>query len=167
LFEHAAFGRLFEVAFCTAVALMLVTAFRLLEIWSELRRLLSELERSGLRYGFSRLENLSWSFWRQGGDDTRWAMMSRSLASLHQIASDPWGVTPDISEPDIETVKKLHDQAAQLSIALANGTGHAHDVEPLTRALPHLLAQSRAESMRHRSSRPCRRGEPAPRRFLN
>jgi hypothetical protein len=146
LFEHAAFGRLFEVAFCTAVALMLVTAFRLLEIWSELRRLLSELERSGLRYGFSRLENLSWSFWRQGGDDTRWAMMSRSLASLHQIASDPWGVTPDISEPDIETVKKLHDQAAQLSIALANGTGHAHDVEPLTRALPHLLAQSRAES---------------------
>ena len=87
LFEHQAFSALYTVVFCLVVALMLSSAFRMTQIWVDLRQLLIDLERSPVRTAFSRVKGLSWSFWRQGGEDAEWVYMSRALEKLGQLGS--------------------------------------------------------------------------------
>jgi hypothetical protein len=87
LFEHQGFSVLYTVLFCLVVALMLSSAFRMMQIWVDLRQLLIDLERSPVRAAFSRVKGLSWSFWRQGGEDTEWVYMSRALEKLGQLGS--------------------------------------------------------------------------------
>jgi hypothetical protein len=87
LFEHQAFSVLYTVLFCLVVALMLSSAFRMMQIWVDLRLLLIDLERSPVRTAFSRVKGLSWSFWRQGGEDAEWVYMSRALEKLGQLGS--------------------------------------------------------------------------------
>ena len=87
LFERWTFGLVFLVLFCLVVALMLSSGFRMAEIWIDLRRLLIELERRPVRVAFSRVKGLTWSFWRQGGEDAEWAYMARSLEALAQLGS--------------------------------------------------------------------------------
>jgi hypothetical protein len=86
LFEHYLFGRLYEALFCLVVSLMLSSGFRLGQIWTGLRRLLRELERSPIRYAFSRLKGESWSpIWQSGGQEDEWTNMARSFEVMKQI----------------------------------------------------------------------------------
>jgi hypothetical protein len=78
---------LYIVLFCLVVALMLSSAFRMTQIWVDLRQLLIDLERSPVRTAFSRVKGLSWSFWRQGGEDAEWVYMSRALEKMGQLGS--------------------------------------------------------------------------------
>ena len=87
LFEHQSFSVLYIVLFCLVVALMLSSAFRMTQIWVDLRQLLIDLERSPVRTAFSRVKGFSWSFWRQGGEDAEWVYMSRALEKLGQLGS--------------------------------------------------------------------------------
>jgi hypothetical protein len=107
LFEHPAFGRLYDVVLCAAVSLMLAEGFRLRQIWSELRGLLFEIERSPIRPAFGQLRGLGWSsIWRQWGEEVDRASLTRSLdavqrlgscdiAELLQAAWKPGAVEPD------------------------------------------------------------------------
>jgi hypothetical protein len=86
LFERPWFGRLYEVLLCVAVFVMLWKGFRLGQIWSELKRLLFELERSPLRFAFARLQGFTWSpIWRQGGQEAEWVFMARSIGLIGHL----------------------------------------------------------------------------------
>ncbi len=87
LFEKRAFSQLYGVLFCLVVALMLSSGFRMAQIWVDLRKLLIELDCRPVRAAFSRLKGMSWSFWRQGGEDAEWADMARSLEGVGRMAS--------------------------------------------------------------------------------
>jgi hypothetical protein len=86
LFERLGFGLLYEAWFILVVMLMLSSGLRLGQIWSELRKLLRELERSPIRQAFSRLTGESWSpIWQSGGQEDALTNMSRSFEVLKQI----------------------------------------------------------------------------------
>jgi hypothetical protein len=86
LFEKIEFERLYEAWFVLVVMLMLSSGLRLGQVWSELRRLLRELERSPIRHAFSRLTGESWSpIWQSGGQEDAWTNMSRSFEVLKRI----------------------------------------------------------------------------------
>jgi hypothetical protein len=86
LFERLGFGLLYEAWFILVVMLMLSSGLRLGQIWSELRKLLRELERSPIRQAFSRLTGESWSpIWQAGGQEDALTNMSRSFEVLKQI----------------------------------------------------------------------------------
>ena len=87
LFERWGFGALYTILFCLVVALMLSSGFRMAQIWVDLRRLLIELERRPVRVAFFRIKGLTWSFWKQGGEDAEWAYMARSLEALGRLGS--------------------------------------------------------------------------------
>lgn len=87
LFERWGFGALYAILFCLVVALMLSSGFRMAQIWVDLRRLLIELERRPVRVAFLRIKGLTWSFWKQGGEDAEWAYMARSLEALGRLGS--------------------------------------------------------------------------------
>jgi hypothetical protein len=87
LFERRPFGWIYEVLFCLVMALMLSAGFRFGQIWSKLKDLLNELERSRIRLAFSRLKGFSWSpIWRPGGRGIEWVNMARSFEALRYIA---------------------------------------------------------------------------------
>jgi hypothetical protein len=66
---------------------MLSAGFRFGQIWSKLKDLLNELERSRIRLAFSRLKGFSWSpIWRPGGRGIEWVNMARSFEALRYIA---------------------------------------------------------------------------------
>ena len=85
VFERTSFMVLYEVLFSLVVALMLSSGFRMAQIWIQLRQLLVELERRPIRAAFSGFKDMSWSFWRQGGEDAEWAPMVRSLEAVAKI----------------------------------------------------------------------------------
>ena len=87
MFERQAFSALYTIVFCLVVALMLSSAFRMAQIWVDLRQLLIDLERRPVRVAFFRIKGLTWSFWRQGGEDAEWVYMARSLEALGQLGS--------------------------------------------------------------------------------
>lgn len=86
LFEKPVFSRVYAVLFSIAVAMLLASGLRLWEVWSWLRNLLRELERSPLRQAFSRLKGFGWSpIWRQGGEEAELINIARSLEAIRQI----------------------------------------------------------------------------------
>jgi len=86
LFEQQPFGLIYELLFCLVVALMLATGFRLGQIWLKFKKLLNDLERSRIRFAFSRLKGFSWSpIWRPGGQSVEWTNMERSFESIRNI----------------------------------------------------------------------------------
>jgi hypothetical protein len=88
LFERRPFGWIYEVLFCLVMALMLSAGFRFGQIWSKLKDLLNELERSRIRLAFSRLKGFSWSpIWRPGGRGVEWVNMARSFEAIRYIAT--------------------------------------------------------------------------------
>jgi hypothetical protein len=94
LFEQRPFGWIYEFLFCSVMALILSSGFRLAQIWTELHKLLLELKTSRVRFAFSRLKDHNWSpIWRQGSEDAEWSYMVRSFECLQEIAnceaSDP------------------------------------------------------------------------------
>ncbi|HEY6352766.1 MAG TPA: hypothetical protein VI636_25505 [Candidatus Angelobacter sp.] len=91
IFEHVSFGIIYEVLFCLVVLLMLTGGFRLAEVWSELKKLLAELDQSRVRLSFSHLKEYSWSpIWQAGVQEIEWTSITRSLEVLRRIkACDP------------------------------------------------------------------------------
>ena len=87
IFERTSFTWLYTVLFSLVVALMLSSGFRMAEIWIDLRRLLVEIDRHPIRAAFSRFKGMSWSFWRQGGEDAEWAYLVRSLEAVARLES--------------------------------------------------------------------------------
>ncbi len=86
LFEDFTFSVLYEVLFGLVVALMLSAGLRLGQVWSDTKKLLGELQRSPIRYAFSRLKGASWSpIWQSGGEDAQLLNRSQSFEVLGEI----------------------------------------------------------------------------------
>jgi hypothetical protein len=65
---------------------MLAEGFRLRQIWTELRTLLLEIERSPIRPTFNQLHGLGWSsIWRQWGEDVDRASLTRSIDAVRRF----------------------------------------------------------------------------------
>lgn len=89
IFEHLSFGIIYEVLFCLVVLLMLSAGFRLGQIWSDLKKLLAELDQSRVRLAFNQLEEYSWSpIWQSGVHEIEWTNITRSIEVLSQIKND-------------------------------------------------------------------------------
>jgi hypothetical protein len=125
LFERPAFGRVYEVLLCTAVLMMLTKGFRLGLIWSELRGLLFELDRSPIRLAFSRLKGFNWSpIWRQGGQEAEWVFIARSLEALRRLGScdrDMVQAVKTCDEPADPGLEEVHEQLQNILKELEAG----------------------------------------------
>lgn len=128
-FEDRAFSFVYTALFAVAMAMMLSCGLRLWEVWSMLRGLLQELERTPLRLAFGRLRGFRWySIWRQGGDEDQWINMSRSLEAIRQIkkcdsiaqesrTDSPSGATADSGGLNGD-VEKLEEAAKEIRLCL-------------------------------------------------
>jgi hypothetical protein len=90
IFENYQFGLMYEILFCMVVATMLASALRLWRIWTSLKTLLRDLERTPLRGAFLRMKGFgfSWSpVWQPGGQEARWTNMVRSFEAIRNIAN--------------------------------------------------------------------------------
>jgi hypothetical protein len=103
LFERRTFGLVYELLFCLVVALMLAAGLRMMQIWTNLRRLLLELEGRPIRFAFSRFKALTWSFWRLGGEEIDRAVLSRAFEALTRLNA---GLDPrESGAPDLAHFK--------------------------------------------------------------
>jgi hypothetical protein len=158
LFETGWFGALYGVLFCLVVALMLSAGCRVAQMWSALHGLLGELERSRVRLTFVRLKDRSWSFWRQGGEDTEWAYMARSKPSI------ALGPAMRLQCPAPEKTPALRKRMSSNAFAPRRSSS----IEPWTAG--HQTATSHSNSTRwQKGSRPSTRCllAPTPGRFCN
>lgn len=145
LFERWGFGALYAVLFCLVVALMLSSGFRMAQIWVDLRRLLIELERRPVRVAFLRIKGLTWSFWKQGGEDAEWAYMARSLEALGRLGS---GSQPsDSGLPAIAYFEKKIDELRTNLEQAAAGYSTQKDAAATQASLREL--KTGVESLQH------------------
>src|SRR5262249_3894396 len=91
LFERRTFGLAYEFLFCIVVAMLLSAGLRMLQIWVDLRSLLIELESRPIRFAFSRIKDITWSFWRLGGEEIHRALQSRAMTALSRLVG---GIDP-------------------------------------------------------------------------
>jgi hypothetical protein len=120
LFEANGFAVLYSVLFGLVVALMLSSGLRMTQIWTTLRGLLNELERSRVRGTFARLNDRGWSFWRQGGEDAEWTQMARALEVVDGFGGGtPFGSPESPGERFVvERMRSLKGKAETLDRAL-------------------------------------------------
>jgi hypothetical protein len=86
IFERGGYQWLFGSLFCLLVFLMLSSGFRLHQIWSDLRKLLAELDQSPLRAAFERVRQQSWSpIWDSGVQAREWTNVERCLQILQDL----------------------------------------------------------------------------------
>jgi hypothetical protein len=135
IFERTSFSILYAVLFSLVVFLMLSSGFRMAQIWIDLRGLLVEIDRRPIRAAFSRFKSMSWSFWRQGGEDAEWAQMVRSLEAIAQLESG--GRTQDSGLPALTyfqaKIESLRTEAEAIRTRLANGASPSQVEDELTR----------------------------------
>jgi hypothetical protein len=91
IFEPERYGYLYEVLFCLLVFLMLSSGFRLGQIWSDLKKLLAELDQSRIRPALDRIREHSWSpIWHSGVTERAWTNIDRCVERMEQIVcSEP------------------------------------------------------------------------------
>lgn len=145
IFERLSFMVLYALLFSLVVALMLSSGFRMAQIWIQLRQLLVELERRPIRSAFSRFKDMSWSFWRQGGEDAEWAPMVRSLEAVAKIESG--GRRRESGLPELghfrDQITALIREAARVHTRLdtgANPTAVKDDLAGLERSVETMQA---------------------------
>jgi hypothetical protein len=140
LFEKPVFSRVYAVLFSIAVAMMLASGLRLWEVWSWLRDLLRELERSPLRQAFSRLKGFGWSpIWRQGGEEAELINMARSLEAIRQIKNCAGTVkngpklNGDITEMEanVKRIRWLAQEGQDRHVVFASRLCHSEYKQPL------------------------------------
>ena len=126
LFEKPAFGVIYGVLFCVAVALMLTSGLRLAQTWSELRKMLRELERSPIRRTFARLKLRSWSpIWQSGGREMEWNTIARSFEVMKQIKNCDRQLDPELAH-SIKSALDMRDPILckmRLDVSTANADG--------------------------------------------
>jgi hypothetical protein len=147
LFEHRSFGWIYEVLFCLVMALMLSAGFRFGQIWSKLKDLLNELERSRIRLAFSRLKGFSWSpIWRPGGRSVEWVNMARSFEAIRYIAT--CSEEGDSKLKDVKalqkTIQDIQSKLSDIGLRLREGASWESvrpELENVRSAIEGVLAQ--------------------------
>jgi hypothetical protein len=109
IFEHLSFGIIYEVLFCLVVLLMLSAGFRLGQIWSDLKKLLAELDQSRVRLAFNQLKEYSWSpIWQSGIHEIEWTNITRSVEVLSQL-KNAQEIDARLNEAIKSTEKKVEE----------------------------------------------------------
>ncbi|HZI57328.1 MAG TPA: hypothetical protein VFF39_11160 [Verrucomicrobiae bacterium] len=104
VFEDSKYVYLYEGLFCLLVLMMLASGFRLHQIWSDLKKLLAELDRSPIRKAFVRVREYSWSpIWHSAEKEREWTNVDRCLHLMQEIIVG----TPKASEKFTTEVGKL------------------------------------------------------------
>jgi hypothetical protein len=89
VFEHFMYGYLYGFLFCVLVFLMLSSGFRLHQIWSDLKKLLAELDQSHMGAAFDRVREYSWSpIWDSAVREREWTNIDRCVELLKQIRTN-------------------------------------------------------------------------------
>jgi hypothetical protein len=108
-FEQPNFGWIYRVLFCLAILLILVSGFRLAEIWQELRALLLELKRKQeVKVVFTRLREDWPSIWFYGSEDADWDYMVRSYEMTQKLRSIIGGHRP-LQLAESSVVKEIRE----------------------------------------------------------
>ena len=116
----------YEILVCGLFFPLLIIAItgcvRLVVVWAAMNRgLLESLERSPLRFAFSRMQGVSWiSMLRQGGVYEYWRDMTRSMESMQLLLSAP-NLLADLHSLDPATPTSAEKSAANL-------TKHLHEL---------------------------------------
>jgi hypothetical protein len=115
IFEHFMYGYLYGFLFCVLVFLMLSSGFRLHQIWSDLKKLLAELDQSRMRAAFDRVREYSWSpIWDSAVREREWTNIDRCLELLKQIQSNnpkpPNELTNGVGDLESSINKKLNSK---------------------------------------------------------
>jgi hypothetical protein len=145
IFEQVSYSVVYGVLLSLVVFLMLSSGFRMTQIWTELRQLLVEIDRRPIRAAFSRLKGVSWSFWRQGGEDAEWAYLVRSLESVARLESG--GRSHESGLPDLTyfraQIDSLVTDAENIHTRLAGGAAPTDVENELTRLKGRIEAVQR------------------------
>jgi hypothetical protein len=87
IFENRGYGFLYLCVFVLGVFLMLSSGFRLGQIWSDLKKLLAELDQSPITPAFKRIREKSWSpIWDSGVHERVWTNIDRCTAIMEYVA---------------------------------------------------------------------------------
>lgn len=122
------FEFLISVLFYPLLVIAMTGALRMVLTWTSLRAgLLEALERSPLRYAFSRLTNVSWiTMLRQSGIIEYWRDMTRSNESMNQLlrSSAVAGLTVEADPQEwaeaVDAQVRLNDHITLLQKAIAD-----------------------------------------------
>jgi hypothetical protein len=88
IFEQSTYGLLYGCAFALGVFLMLCSGFRVSQIWSDLKKLLAELDQSRIKPAFDRVREHSWSpIWNSGVTERAWTNIDRCIELMKQVAA--------------------------------------------------------------------------------
>jgi hypothetical protein len=114
IFEDFRYGYLYAFLFCVLVFLMLSSGFRLHQIWSDLKKLLAELDQSRMRAAFDRVREYSWSpIWDSAVREREWTNIDRCLGLLKQIQSNnpkpPNKLTNGVGDLESSINERLND----------------------------------------------------------
>jgi hypothetical protein len=87
IFEKSSYGALYACAFAFGVFLMLSSGFRLGQIWSDLKKLLAELDQSPITPAFKRVRDQSWSpIWDSAVHERVWTNIDRCMEIMEYVA---------------------------------------------------------------------------------
>jgi uncharacterized MAPEG superfamily protein len=87
IFERYEYAYLYGCAFILGVFLMLSSGFRLGQIWSDLKKLLAELDQSPMTPAFKRVRVQSWSpIWDAGVHERVWTNIDRCIEIMEYVA---------------------------------------------------------------------------------
>lgn len=88
LFEARQFRIIYVICFSVVVLMLLSSGFRFAQIWSPMRKMLADMERSPIRFTFRRIKDSEWSpIWRQGGEELVWINLARTIETLRKLAA--------------------------------------------------------------------------------
>jgi hypothetical protein len=114
VFEHFMYGHLYGFLFCVLVFLMLSSGFRLHQIWSDLKKLLAELDQSHMGAAFDRVREYSWSpIWDSAVREREWTNIDRCLELLKQIQTNtpkPQELTKGLGDLEKSINEKLNSE---------------------------------------------------------
>jgi hypothetical protein len=115
-------GRTLTIWLVVCIGLQLAGAWRLYELWEELRRLLAFLDRLPLRRTLAALHGFSWgSVWKMSGNvlEVRYKVISRQLESMNHSISALEGI--EKNSQDNDEVQAAKDCLKDLGTMRAEG----------------------------------------------